>query len=219
MDYATAVATVVAAALGLIGVIYTSRSVARKGRDALHRAEQAELEIQLQRTALDFTVFVREWGALHSELVALMEGSCIDRFMLLRAWNGRLSPKWATAVFQLRLGDQESISYVHYALDDDYVERLRDLLHGVEVTFQTADLDSCSIRDVYEAEGVTGSHWALIESKDIPSSGDSRAVTYCSFATHGGDPIPKDTVTRCNLIVGRLQGLAALQASGEDQYL
>lgn len=218
-------ATVIAAGFGTLGVIVTAWLSNRKvktanseSKDAKHRAVQAELEVELQRTALDFTVFVREWGDLHTELVSLMESTCIDRFMILRAWNGRLEPRWTTAVFQLRLGGQEPISYVHYPLDDDYVDRMRLMANHGHATFRTEDMGDCAIRDIYTAEGVTGSHWCFIEGKDIPGSENSRAVTYCSFATHDADQIPAETATRCNIIVGRLQHLASLKSYGKSGF-
>lgn len=168
---------------------------------------QLKNELTLQSTALDFGGFLREWGDTHFELEALLNDTCIDRFIILRAWNGRLSPRWTTAVFQLRESDQENFSYVHFELDADYVERLRQVVDKGSILFNVKDIPKCAIRSVYENEGVTSTFWAHLGSHATVNK-DSRVITYCSFSTHNAEGLSPNDIIRARMIVGRLKGVA-----------
>jgi len=167
----------------------------------------AENEMEFQVASLDFSSFMEEWSDVVSELDNLMENTNIDRFLILRAWNGVLSPRWTTAVLQVRQGQQEPISYVHYELDSDYILRLQEISRTGKIRFDVDALpDDVGIKQIYQAEGVSASAWFHIEDRDLPNS-ESRAVTYCSFAAHEGS-ISDATFLRCTLLAGRLKGAA-----------
>lgn len=170
------------------------------------KLRQAEREISFQRAALGFPEFVSEWGEIGDELERLMCETEIDRFLILRAWNGFLEPRWTTAVYQLRQGKQAPISYIHFELDEDYVIRIRKIVKDGPIVFDTANIPSGEIKRVYEAEGVTASLWAHLDSFET-SDKSSKALAYCSFSTHSGELSPT-TVTRCKIIIGRLKWLA-----------
>ena len=190
---------------GLIGLY--------KVRQTTH-SYQAETNSKLQQKALDFGAFMEEWSGTHDEILHLLENTCIDRFLIFRAWNGRLAPRWTTAVFQLRLGKQDPISYVHFELDVDYVSRLKEISIRNVVAFDVEDLQDCAIKRIYEAEGVKSAVWVHITSEAVEGT-DTVAHTYCSFATHSDEGIEQNLVTKCQILGGRLKGIALTFGNGE----
>lgn len=165
-----------------------------------------ENELKLQCDSLGFDGFLSEWNQIHLELAALIEKTEIDRFLLFRAWNGEMTPRWTTSLFQFRDGGQRPISYVHFELDDDYVDRLRAVVKENYTLLDTDELGDTAIGGVYRAEGVKQSLWAHIASTKQKDT-NSAAICYCSFATHSDQPISTDTRFRCNLIVNRFKAI------------
>ena len=170
------------------------------------KTNRAEHEMSFTRAALDFGQFIHDWGSTHDEIVDLLNKTSVDRFMVLRAWNGISTPKWTTAVLQIRSGGQEPISYVHFELDNDYVGRLNDIRFSQTAYYDTASMAESAIKKVYEAEGVTGSLWAMIERRS--GTRGAEAVTYCSFATHEEGGLTESDQTRCRIVAGRLKGIS-----------
>ena len=200
---------VIAALLGLIGVAIT----AGFGYAGIIKQRQwriqAENELHLQAAALSFGDFIHEWEAIHEDLAQLMEETCIDRFLLLRAWNGEVDPRWTTAIWQVHQGVHKPVSYVHFELDLDYLMRLRqaiDIPGGV--AFSTSEINGDSaIRAIYESEGVKSAAWFFLAKHVIPDR-PGTALTYCSFASSQREQLLPETVVRCRLIADRLRGVA-----------
>lgn len=207
---------ILVASLGFLGVLVTATIGWFSTNREKHRRQQSENEMSLQMAALDFADFLKEWHGTVSELHQLMETTTVDRFIILRAWNGRLAPRWTTAIYQVRQKGQEHFNYVHYELDQDYVDRLRHVSLGGEMRFKTADLPDCGIRDVYHNEQVTESVWFELDHREVRGT-DSRAITYCSFATHEAQGLDDDTVTQCRIIANRLKGVAMTFGIGEEK--
>lgn len=168
---------------------------------------QAENEIKFNRAALQFPDFVHEWDHIGAELANLVETTEVDRILILRAWNGTLEPRWTTAVYQLRQGAQSPISYVHFELDSDYVDRIRQVVQKGSGYWEVHEMPDSAIRSVYEAEGVKSSFWSHIDSVRTDDHG-STGITYASFSSHEG-PLSPETQTKCRILTGRLKGLAA----------
>lgn len=198
---------IVVSLIGLIGMIVTGIFGFIKVRNSAHKLSQAESELTLQQKALDFGAFMEEWSGTHEDILHLLEKTSIDRFLIFRAWNGRLAPRWTTAIFQMRLGEQEPVSYVHFELDVDYVSRLKEVSVSNFVSFEVEKLPNCAIKSVYQAEGVKHAVWCHIMSEEVSGS-DTVAHTYCSFATHVEEPIDPSVITRCTILAGRLKGIA-----------
>lgn len=198
---------VIIAVVGLLGIIVTSVFSYLKVNKSKQALKQTENELKIQQVALNFGQFMEEWSQTHEEIAHLMESSCIDRFIILRAWNGRLSPRWTTAVFQMRMGNQEPISYVHFELDTDYVERIKQISIQGTATFKVDELPDCAIKRVYQAEGVKSSTWSYISEESIPGT-DCVAHTYCSFSTHTDCEIDVNLETKITILIGRLKGIA-----------
>ncbi|MDX1496951.1 MAG: hypothetical protein R3352_05300 [Salinisphaeraceae bacterium] len=200
---------VISALIGFAGVVVTALLARAKVKSSTRKLKQAESELTLQQQALDFGAFVEEWGETYQEIDRLMDSTTIDRFLILRAWNGHLSPRWTTAVFQMRKGMQMPVSYVHFELDTDYVSRLKEISVRNVIAFNVDEIpEDSAIRAVYEAEKVTAAVWVHIMSEEVPGT-DTVAHTYASFATRAPEKINKDTVTKCSVVAGRLRGIAS----------
>ncbi len=185
----------------------TAVSANYKVSKAKTAVKQAESEMRFQRAALDFGTFISDWAETHKEIKNLLENTEIDRFIMFRAWNGENAPRWTTNVFQMRLGNQEPIQYVHFDLDDDYVSRLRRIVRDGILYFKVCDIPESSIKHVYDAEGVLSTVWCHILSERVINS-NAATHTYCSFSSHITSDLDPATITKCNILAGRLKGVA-----------
>jgi hypothetical protein len=192
---------------GLAGAIATAVIAGMKIRLEGRKLQQAEREIRFQRAALGFPEFVSEWDEINKELAKLMSETEVDRILIFRAWNGHLEPRWTTAVFQMRSNGTAPVSYVHFELDDDYVQKIRQIVQRGPITMVTTDMLPSKIKSVYEAEGVKSSLWAHLDTFQT-TDGEGKAIAYCSFSSTSGAPLLPHTATRCGIIISRLKGLA-----------
>ena len=136
-----------------------------------------------------------------------MSETVLDRFLILRAWNGVIDPRFTTAVLQIRQGSQSPVSYVHVELDDDYVDRLmRIKARGHEYFVVDKESDSL-IKRIYQFEGVKAALWVYLESKEHDGS---VRMSYCSFATHDDRGFTECEITRMVLLFGQLKGVVNL---------
>jgi len=110
---------VVIAALGMMTTGFASFVGWYKLSIERRKVDQAQLEMRFQRAALSFPEFVEEWTDIQQALLDLMETTSVDRFLILRAWNGHLEPRWTTAMYQMRTGVEVPVAYVHFELDRD----------------------------------------------------------------------------------------------------
>lgn len=168
--------------------------------------DQMENEIRFQSAALSFEDFLSEWSDVNEDIKRLFRETPIDRFLMLRAWNGSYDPRWTTAFFQIREGAQDPFSYVHFELDEDYVDRIGQIKSRGFIHFKTEEIPGSAIKRVYELEGVKASAWFFISKKSLEES-KSSALTYCSFATHNDEQLTESEITRCQLIVDRIKSL------------
>jgi len=196
---------IIVALIGMFGVVGAA-FLGAKYKTGKEQLKQAEKELDFQQVALGFSEFVEEWASINAEIRHLMTTTMIDRFIIFRAWNGYLSPRFTTAVYQQRAEDQEVISYIHVDLDQDYQNRIRDMVNRNDINFDVNDLPQSMIKSVYMSEGVTASYWSHLHSFNLKGS-ESRAVVYCSFATHSDKPLTEATLTKCRLLSSRLRGI------------
>lgn len=162
-------------------------------------------ELIFQHDALSLRLEAHVWDTINRELKQLMETTCIDRFIIFCGWNGTDDPRWTTAVFQYRHGDQSHVAYVHVETDYDYVQRLKKAKVAGEVVFKTVDISNSLIKQVYLAEEVQAAAWYHLDSRALAGS-KSRAVRYCSFATHEDVDIDAATLVHCRRIVSMIKG-------------
>ena len=200
---------VLIALIGLMGVFVTAAAGIYMVYLERRKVDQAQLEMRFQRAALSFPEFVEEWSEIEGGILDILENTGVDRFLLLRAWNGHLEPRWTTAMFQIRGDGKTPVAYVHFELDQDYVSMLREITLSNQTYFNTADLPQDAVlRGVYESEGVTAAMISQIVTLDGPVKG-SRAQTYCSFATHRPEGMTAAEKTACRVVVGRLKGISS----------
>lgn len=202
-----AITTLGSVLVALIGwfKFFGERGSKEEERDAKEHAQQ---ELVFQSLALGFNEFVEEWVEITAQLDRLMTDTKIDRFLILRAWNGSRSPLWTTAFYQYRLGDQRPVPYIHFKLDSDYQDRLRQIIGSRFMYFKVADIDGSFVKQIYSTEGVTAAFWAHLSSFSISQAGsNSKAIIYCSFATHEPEGLDEDCRLQAMLLVNRLEGV------------
>ena len=196
--------SVIIAVISLIGVLFTAYMSFLSNKKNKNQIDQMNNEMNLQRSALSLSDFLSKWPEVYNDIRSIMDTTNIDRFMICRAWNGTLTPKWTTSVFQIRKGDQEPISYVHFEIDNDYSERLRLLKSGF-LKFKVSEISDSIIKRIFQAEGVIESFWAHIENSK--EANGSASHTYCSFSLHEGE-IDEFTELKCRILVNKLRGVS-----------
>jgi len=202
---------VIIASVGAAGVIATAyfgrtkvKERQQKQKEAEHERDQYKNEIAFKRASLSFEEFLTNWADISQDIDSLMLSTNVDRFLLLRAWNGLLEPKYTTAFYQIRQGNQKPVSYVHYELDDDYVQKLRHISKANRIYLEVDKMPDSGIKRIYDAENVKFSYWIHLKSEGIPGT-ESKSITYCSFATHSEHGIEIDARTRCDVISSRMK--------------
>ena len=198
---------IIAALIGFAGIVVTALIGYVKVSGQRAQTQLAENELRTTQEGLSFAAFLGDWQNTSKEMSALIAETEIDRILILKAWNGKLNPRWTTSTFQLRAGGQEPRQYIHFELDADYVGKLKHMIANNSLSFTVADIPESFIRSVYEAEGVKSSYWSHIESRKRDNAGTS--ISYASFSSHTADAISPETQTRCMILTGRLKGLAA----------
>ena len=195
-----------ATALGAIVCAVVSGYFGLRMKKAEMQLKHAEFQIKTEREALSFEDYFAEAGRLFMDIEVLCRETEIDRVLLLVAWNGRMAPRWTTAIWQYRTGEQIPQSYVHTELDADYVERLKEIrITSCGKDWKVEEMPNSLIKSIYESEGVKASSWHMIRERE---KGEGVAVTYMSFATHTIESIHVCTKTKCGIIANRIAGAA-----------
>lgn len=207
--------TTIGGMFGAYWGVKRTRQASGKERRAMALQSQAVKEVSRHSKALDFGSTATDWGELLQDLDALMRDTVVDRFLILRAWNGRLEPRWTTAIFQYRSGNQEPFSYVSFELDDDYINRLSTVMRRKQHYFRVADEKPSRIKAVYDMEGVKASYWILIDKTQYADN--TAAITYCSFSTHEPIDLDEPTKVRCQLIADKLAGMSRIMKEAEER--
>lgn len=168
-------------------------------------------EISFRADSLALKVNVSDWSSISNSLDYLMKTSIIDRFFILCAFNGYHDPRWTTAIYQSMQNDDKIISYIHFGIDEDYVERLKEIRKNGSSRLSVLEIPNSIIRSVYHTEGVLSSGWFHISEKT--NSEGSVGITYCSFSSHSSHSIDDATMERCAVIVNQIRG--ALHRAGD----
>lgn len=205
------VALVISATVGGVFAYLASRS--RQVREAEEEVEIVERELSFKRDALGLPEFIDEWESIKESVLNLIETTSVDRWLMLRAWNGKHDPRWTTAVYQIRAKNQVPVPYISYEMDYDYKERLLDVMSQRKQYIDVAGLPECDLKNIYQNEGVHKSYWTHVCNLKLHDS-DSRAVIYCSFATHEDVDITEGEKFKCDLLISRLRGLAVAMHAG-----
>jgi hypothetical protein len=193
----------------VIPVILTGRKISRERSRHFDEMAARDREMSCQAGALSFDGILSQWDEISRELEDLVMNTPVDRFLILRAWNGKDTPRWATAVYQYRKGNDAPVSYAHVNLDADYVGRLRSIRTGVPIVFSVSELDDSLTRSLYHSEGVKQSAWYHIGDSHPSSSPQSTSIMYCSFGSHSDLPLSENDLVKCHLLVGRVRAFYA----------
>lgn len=203
-----AIALAVVTTIGTLVTIYFKHKLNRS------ELEQQRLisEMRFQEAGLSFEDYLYSFQSIDADIRTLFNETCFDRFLLLRAWNGFDNPKFTTAFFQIREDGQHPVSYVHFELDEDYIERLHYIKRHGFMLLKTENLPDSSIKRIYEMEGVKYSVWFYVSRKALlkPDGREtgSASVTYCSCATHLDQEPSEADIMKIRLIVDRIKVLA-----------
>lgn len=198
---------IIVAFIGLVGIGVTAYFGYLSKRRTDARMGAVETEVDLHRFALSFDDFFREWQGIEEDLHKLFQDTNIERFLLLRAFNGKHEPRWTNAIFQLRSGGaKDFVDYKFVELDEDYIARLKKITNENKLTVEVESAQEGLIKSIYLAESIKHSSWFHIASYDAPEG--SRMITYCSFATTKDEPIDKGTEIRCQLIANKFKLIA-----------
>jgi len=198
---------IVVAVIGMVGAVVVA--IIGKLKFDVKKAEKyVEKEFQIQRDALNFGRYLREWTFIQQELIALCDETCIDRFMIFIAVNGIHDSRTTSAVYEYHSGESKPYQYIRFPLDDDYRDRLREMVKSGSISFKTVDIDRSLIQDVYMSEGVLESAWFHLETRPIGNEG-AMAIAYASFASHGDEKYPngidRHIHTRCLVLISKIQ--------------
>ena len=206
----TAIGGVSAAMVSGMLSVYNTRTARKAAEGERQKRIQAEQEMEFTRTAIRFTDAVEEWSQISDMIQNVMQRTKVDRFLILRAWNGTHDPRWTTAVHQIREANQQPYQYIHVELDEDYVDRIRRVVQKGQIRFNVEGITPPSlIKEIYDNEGVTDAVWAHLGTyKHTMPHSDAVVVEYVSFATHDEAGFDATCLTEINLIIGRIRGLS-----------
>jgi len=200
------IAVLLTGLLGLLGIILKIRGESKIASLELLTKSQGD-EIEFRSESLALKVDMTAWSDITNELNDLFRTSSIDRFLILNAFNGYHDPRWTTAVYQVKATNDKITSYVHFGIDQHYVGLLKLVREAGYTRVNASTLPTSIIRSVYLTEGVLGSLWIFLNSKQ--NTNGSVALTYCSFSSKTESIIDDMTQERCLVLSNQI--IAALE--------
>lgn len=174
------------------------------------KRSKAEREVVIANRKFNLAVKHRTYESTREDIQSLMSCSCIERYLMLVAHNGKDSPVLATAIVQLREKGEHNIMYQDFRLDRHYKDLLAQLKKNKWLYLRVSEMPHDSrIRNIYEfVENVTATFWGLVSVETVVN--DIVEYTYITLSTR--DPsgeIDGPTIERCKLILDRLRAQAA----------
>lgn len=124
-----------------------------------------------------------------------------DRFLILMAVNGKISPNKTTVIFSEEAFDVKNLippseRYVEVPIDDWYKKMLNRIEYiGVEV-IKVSEMPNCILKDFYEDEGVVFSIVFFLKRYKLNEEND--AILYSSIAMHKEEGWTNSTI---NIII------------------
>ena len=164
--------------------------------------EESDFQI---RFALEDLVEIRE------DVNQIFKGTKTDRFLIIKAENGKQSPKWATAIYEQHKGVPVILAtevYKKVRIDDDYREMIDDAENnGVHIMHTEAMHKSSRLRAIYESENVSHSNCYFICRYPLKTDPDKWVVLFCTLATEDALPFTPHEETALELFADRLRGM------------
>ena len=167
--------------------------------------EMAKQEIDLDSYALSFSVFMESWNEIAAQLNEIFKKTKTSRFLILRAWNGYEAPRYTTAVIQYRQGQVEHSDYIHFELDEDYVDKLLKTRRRKMWKVDTSKEGDTAIGGIYRSETppVLHANWYFIHDEKVDEK--RVVITYCSFGTAESEPFEEREEYKHRLLVNLIQ--------------
>ena len=211
MEYITEIALAAITTIGAaIGAYFKFKTAKVEAKSVETLVEDKELTYQekenlLTESGTDLIAAFQAWADMEIEIKNLLDDTVLDRFVLLRAWNGIREPDKTTAVYQYKSSGRDYIKYVGVELDRDYTQKLASTYNG-PVVFSTKDQQGTLIKNIYDNEGIKSAAWFYIISEEVKGVKEKSTV-YCSFASTSADSLDSITVMRAQMIVSRIKGI------------
>lgn len=162
--------------------------------------ELSDFEI---RFALEDLVEIRE------DVRHIFDSTKADRFLILKAENGKQSPKWATAIYEQHKGVPVILAtevYKKVRIDDIYREMIDTAeLEGVTIMHTEAMQKTSRLRAIYESENVQHSNCYFLCRYPLKSDSEKWVVMYCTLATENVEPFTPHEETALELFADRLR--------------
>lgn len=210
------------AVISLLGISVSSYFTYRGNRDVADKTAEinrltvlqsttevnlkmAKQEIDLDSYALSFSTFMESWNEIAASLNTIFKQTKTTRFLILRAWNGSETPRYTTAVIQYRQGQVEHSDYIHFELDEDYVEKLLNTRRRKMWKVDTSKEGNTAIGGIYRSEvpPVKHANWYFVHDERVDEK--RVIITYCSFGTSEDDPFSEREEIKHRLLVNIIQ--------------
>jgi hypothetical protein len=185
--------------LGFLGVVVTSI-----GTLLVKHWLEKKSAIELSDSEIKFTL--TEINELHQRCLDLQQQTRIDRFLILKAENGKNAPKYTSVVFE-QMRDRPlfiaTLVYTKILLDGYYQEMLKSAEATGCVPLETATMpEQSKLRGFYENEKVKFSTIYFLARQDTEAKDNDKAIIwFCSMATHADTMPTKAEKLQCQLFV------------------
>lgn len=170
--------------------------------------EASDFEIKF---ALEDLVEIRE------DVRHIFNSTKSDRFLILKAENGRTSPKWATAIYEQHKGVPVVLAtevYKKIRIDDIYREMIDEAeIKGVTIMHTSEMPRTSRLKAIYESEGVQHSNCYFLCRYPLKSDSEKWVVMYCTLATENELPFTPHEETALELFADRLRGMFSTDLS------
>jgi hypothetical protein len=191
--------------VGTLGGGYLAyKSGIKKKTAVVEKTPIAELEVKYNDSGKNFLGYLSAWNDIERCIADLLSTSSLDRFIMLRGWNGVRDPEFTTAVYQYKSESDKYQAFQSLPLDDDYRAKLRHTYKNPLVFVTAEQQEGCLIRRIYELEGIKSTVWYFISSDAIQGIPE-RATMYCSFGSTGEEVLDAATLLRSELLVAKIK--------------
>jgi len=183
------------------------------------RKESKRKDIQIRESSKNFSALsllidFELIGLISNRVDEIFENSCIDRFLLIIAVNGRDVFNVVSVVYErhksisgepARRIDINAVGrYTHVGIDSAYKQMLTDVEKRGKVLIETEFLSEDSLLySIYKNEGVTSSLVCPVIRMALDDTNDM--LLFCSYATHVDSGIPKKDVSFVRTMHGGIQ--------------
>jgi len=172
--------------------------------------EASDFEI---RFALEDLVIIRE------DVHHLFQSTSADRFLILKAENGKQKPKWETAIYEQHKGVPVVLAtdvYKKVRLDDIYRDMINEAEAEGSMTMHTAAMPKGSrLKAIYESENIQHSNCYFLCRYPLKSDPEKWIVIYCTLATENEAPFTPHEETALDLFADRLRSMFSTELKGK----